>query len=90
MPVQGIYAQQHVNFPAFADNTEIRISREYPLGPAHFIIYNTNEHDVVIGAGSCPLHTAHPPYATMLIPNDTDFTVQNLSNHAILVEYPDD
>jgi hypothetical protein len=83
----GIRPQNNGNFDAFDQPTVIRVARVEPLGAAPFVVYDSNTR-ATLGAGSCPALSAHPPYVSVYVPPNIDFTVQNLSpNVSITVSY---
>ena len=83
-----IPSRSHIDFNPAARDFSIRVSRQQPLGPADFAVYETGNASSRLGAGTCPALSAQPPYIEITIRSGIPFTVQSVDGD-LTVDQPD-
>jgi len=73
-----IPSHSHVDFNPANRDFSIRVSRQHPLGPADFVVFETGNAGSRLGAGTCPALAARPPYVEITIRRNVAFTVQSV------------
>jgi hypothetical protein len=72
----------HIPYVGSPAPRRLDLSRQQWIGGAAFVVTSGER---TLGAGECPALTARPPYATVLVPANTPFLVQNLSTDGVTI-----